>query len=342
MRKFVKILGVIFITMLLASCSAVTKNDLKKNDWIIEATKKDEVNMIVSFSDHIMSMNVDAESIKSEATNEWEELGEEIAKSLVNNVSFKLEYELKGNKIKIQSTDDDKETVEYTISKDKKSIVFTPEKGQKDAEEFIIKPYKKDKKKSIKKEVTSSTEEIPESTTTTSSESASYEEVEESQATVESSSQVQYVDYSNFVGVWGVPSSDNVFSINPDHTFSHAEIGSESGVSNTGFSDVSTFMDGNYMTMIFYQNGVKQQVWRVGDQLQTQSGNYTYISNQTLSDWLYQKNIMDQSSTTIVQEDEGPTEIAQRVGITVEQLLELNGMTQDNYFFSPGQQVKIK
>lgn len=46
--------------------------------------------------------------------------------------------------------------------------------------------------------------------------------------------------------------------------------------------------------------------------------------------------------TITVLAGEGPNQIAARAGITVDKLLELNGMTLDNYFFSPGQQVKIK
>lgn len=46
--------------------------------------------------------------------------------------------------------------------------------------------------------------------------------------------------------------------------------------------------------------------------------------------------------TIEVLSGEGPNQIAARAGISVEKLLELNGMTLDNFFFAPGQQVRIK
>jgi len=46
--------------------------------------------------------------------------------------------------------------------------------------------------------------------------------------------------------------------------------------------------------------------------------------------------------TITVLSGEGPNQIAARAGISVDKLLELNGMTLQNYFFSPGQKVKIK
>lgn len=39
---------------------------------------------------------------------------------------------------------------------------------------------------------------------------------------------------------------------------------------------------------------------------------------------------------------DGPNAVAARAGITVEELYRLNGMTADNYFLSPGQQLKIR
>lgn len=47
-------------------------------------------------------------------------------------------------------------------------------------------------------------------------------------------------------------------------------------------------------------------------------------------------------TTVTVLAGEGPNQIAARAGISVEKLLSLNGMTMSNYFFSPGQEVKIK
>ncbi|MGN8981787.1 LysM peptidoglycan-binding domain-containing protein [Enterococcus villorum] len=45
--------------------------------------------------------------------------------------------------------------------------------------------------------------------------------------------------------------------------------------------------------------------------------------------------------TTVVQQGEGPTQIAQRTGVPVETILSLNGMTMDDYFFKPGNVLKL-
>ncbi|WP_438905872.1 hypothetical protein [Enterococcus sp. AZ150] len=56
--------------IMLAACSKnITVDDLKVNDWIAKG-QDDEVNMIVSFSDHVMTMSVDASGLKSTAENE--------------------------------------------------------------------------------------------------------------------------------------------------------------------------------------------------------------------------------------------------------------------------------
>ncbi|MDB1686330.1 LysM peptidoglycan-binding domain-containing protein [Enterococcus durans] len=47
-------------------------------------------------------------------------------------------------------------------------------------------------------------------------------------------------------------------------------------------------------------------------------------------------------STTTVQNGEGPKEVAQRAGITIDQLFELNGIDPNNYFLYPGQELRIK
>jgi cytoskeletal protein RodZ len=47
-------------------------------------------------------------------------------------------------------------------------------------------------------------------------------------------------------------------------------------------------------------------------------------------------------STIAVQAGEGPKQVAARAGISIEELLQLNGMTMDNYMLYPGQELKIK
>lgn len=47
-------------------------------------------------------------------------------------------------------------------------------------------------------------------------------------------------------------------------------------------------------------------------------------------------------STTTIQSGENPNQVADRVGISVDELLRLNGMTPENYMLYPGQELRIK
>ena len=48
------------------------------------------------------------------------------------------------------------------------------------------------------------------------------------------------------------------------------------------------------------------------------------------------------NSTITVQPGDGPRQLAERAGITIDQLFELNGMDSNNYILYPGQQLRIK
>lgn len=169
MKKISMGIFTVFTIFLLAACgNKVKTEDLKANDWIAEASNKGEPNMIISFSDHVMSVSVDTKSMKSSAKDEWEKLGEEFAKQIVDQLNYKLEYSLEKNTIKIQDTDDEEAFIYYIVSKEDENIVFTPDekqnKDESDAEKLVLKPYTK--KKEVETSSSSSTEE-----TTVSSES---------------------------------------------------------------------------------------------------------------------------------------------------------------------------
>ena len=48
----------------------ITTEDLKANDWLAESSQEEYPNMIVSFSDHVMSVSVDTDSMSSSAKDE--------------------------------------------------------------------------------------------------------------------------------------------------------------------------------------------------------------------------------------------------------------------------------
>lgn len=144
------VFALIAIFFLAACGKKITTEDLKANDWIAESSSEDEPNMLLSFSDHVMSVSIDTDSMTSNAKDEWEQLGEDIAKQLIDQMSYKLEYVLEKDTIKIQDTDDGEAFVYYIVSKDDENIVFTPDEKQNkddsDAQKLVLKPYTKKKK----------------------------------------------------------------------------------------------------------------------------------------------------------------------------------------------------
>lgn len=128
MKKFTKgiLLGTLSIVFL-AGCSAnVSEDDLKANDWTIEPDEEDVPNMIASFSYHVMTINVDVDSIESTATDEWEQMGEDFAKELASEMNFKFEYTLDDDQITLQDTDNEDESNIFDVSEEDDNITFTP------------------------------------------------------------------------------------------------------------------------------------------------------------------------------------------------------------------------
>ncbi|NBA62474.1 LysM peptidoglycan-binding domain-containing protein [Enterococcus mundtii] len=68
---------------------------------------------------------------------------------------------------------------------------------------------------------------------------------------------------------------------------------------------------------------------------ESQANQYTAQSTEDTS------NQANQAATTVVREGEGPNQIAQRTGVPVETILSLNGMTMDDFFFNPGQELRL-
>lgn len=171
MKKWlgILVLGVVFV---LAGCkSYVTPENLKANDWLVEPSKAEKEegtpNMIVSFSDHVMSIKVDTSSLESSAEDSWEALGEEIGKQLVEQMNFKFEYEINKDELKLTDTEDNDKEIFYKVTKDDDNVIFTPDKEKNTDEDegnkMVLQPYKKTKTKSSSTVSSSTTE------TTTSS-----------------------------------------------------------------------------------------------------------------------------------------------------------------------------
>ncbi|MDB7101834.1 MULTISPECIES: hypothetical protein [Enterococcus] len=141
MKKIVSRSMLLFVLLFLAACGKqVSVDDLKANDWLIE--ELEEVDMIASFSNHVVSFRIDPSSYQSTATNEWEALGEEFAKSMLEEFQYKFEYTLEGN---IMTWENDGETGKYTVTKEDKNIILTPTKDNEEDKKLVLKPYDKSK-----------------------------------------------------------------------------------------------------------------------------------------------------------------------------------------------------
>lgn len=107
LKKFLGFISLIFLSILLTACgNKVSVEDLKANDWQMDKEEnKEDINFKVSFSDHIMTWAPDMSSVKSEASNEWEKMGEDFGKQIVENIKYKVEYKLKGTTIHLKEKD---------------------------------------------------------------------------------------------------------------------------------------------------------------------------------------------------------------------------------------------
>lgn len=293
-----KILGgsLLFLSLLffMACGKNITTEDLKANDWLIEATKDDEPNMIASFSDHVVSFSVDTSEMKSTASNEWEALGEDFAKNLVEQMNYKFEYTLKNNEMVWKDEEDKDNDAKYTVSKDEKNLILTPNKNNKsdDNEKLTLKPYKKKKSTNTTK------------TTNTSS-------IEQSSSTVSSITETSVEQ-----------ASTNTSAVNNlETTYSSASI--ETYVEN----NQESYAAPTESTPASIQQSVPQDY---------APANVTEPSSSA-------PEVQPVGPTTIIlQAGEGPKQVAERAGITVDQLFALNGMDPNNYLLYPGQELRVK
>jgi len=102
--------------------------------------------MVTSFSDHVMSLKVDVDSIESTATDEWEQMGEEFAKELSSEMNFKFEYILDDGQITLQDTDNEDEKNTYEVSEEDNNVIFTPmNDSDEDVETITLQPKENEK-----------------------------------------------------------------------------------------------------------------------------------------------------------------------------------------------------
>lgn len=379
-----KILGgsLLFLSLLFfAACGKnITTEDLKANDWLIEATKDDEPDMIASFSDHVVSFSVDTSKMKSTASNEWEALGEDFAKNLVDQMNYKFEYTLKNNQMVWKDEEDKDNDAKYTVSKDGKNLVLTPDKNNKsnDNEKLTLKPYKKKKstkatettKTSSEKGAVTTAESSTQSSIKTSSNtetstsisavivaetsSTNYQAIlDEYTAKVQSATPSLIQEFkseaaSNTGGIDGLAAISNN-KVEKLAIISNEGVGKMADLHYSSSDEYSTY-ESWAMKLTDVYTAESQKI--VGEYLaysSSQSNASVYAPNSTTSQDSAPMEATSQEpyvpatpSTTTVQAGESPKQIAERVGITVDQLFALNGMDPNNYMMYPGQELRIK
>ncbi len=381
------VFALIAIFFLAACGKKITTEDLKANDWIAESSSKDEPNMLLSFSDHVMSVSIDTDSMTSSAKDEWEQLGEDIAKQLIDQMSYKLEYVLEKDTIKIQDTDDEEAFVYYIVSKEDENIVFTPDekqnKNESDAEKLVLKPYTK------KKEVETSSSSTEETTVSSESAATNLDDI------IEAFSQQSLVVYNprdmtkEDFGIAPMSATKaKIFSLietdneeeqqnarlltfdNLDDLKATKKYYDDLGKDSAMLFSYTAVNEDDLVLMQFNGQLSQDQVEKYAKAASLELTESPFASNSTESEVYSSENVaayseesaqpvevpasseetVPESSVqtqpveeyTTVQKGEGIDQIAARVGISVDQLLTLNGMDPNNYMLYPGDTLRVK
>ena len=346
---------IVFLSLLtLTSCrNKVTTKELMANEWAVNSNV-DEVVMIVSFSEDTATFKINTDEHTSTAKNELEKAGEELGKQIANKIEYKVKYHLKNNQIRWEN---EGKEVAYKIKKEKQNLLFTPTKtnNSDNQTKLVLKPY-------TKKSIDSSTQKDK-----TEETSSNYQNVssETNQSTSSSTTKepLPQVSLADFIGGWGIPQSDNLFFINADGTLTSIT------QSNVPLQNVSFSVDENgNQTMTFLLNNTPRPVTNNNDGTLTVNGQiYTYLGNITLEQLIERNNQTQQvfeqseqqppqnsdSSEQIqnsksdqpiydtVRSGEGGRQLAERNGLTLEELLALNPGIETSVFY-PGQSLRIK
>lgn len=388
MKKVSVGIWVLFTFLLLTACGQkITTEDLKANDWLAESSQEEYPNMIVSFSDHVMSVSVDTDSMSSSAKDEWEKLGEEFAKKIIDQLDYKLEYVLEEDTIRIQDSVDDEDFVYYTVSKEDENIIFTPDEKKNDddsgAEKLVLKPYTK------KKEVESSSSSTEQTTVSSESAAANLDDI------IEAFTQQSLVVYNprdmtkDDFGIAPMSAtSAKIFSLvetdneddqrnarlltfdNLDDLKATKQYYDDLGKDSAMLFSYTAVNEDDLVLMQFNGQLSQDLVEKYAKAASLELTESPFASNSTESEAYSSESVADYSEESVqavevpasfeetvpessvpaqpveeyttVQKGEGPPQIAARVGISVDQLLELNGMDPNNYMLYPGDTLRVK
>lgn len=389
LKKMVGVLSLVILSLFLTACgNKVTTEDLKARDWQMDMKEnEEEINFRVSFSDHIMTWTPDMSSMKSEATNEWEKMGEDLGKQIAENIKYKVEYELKGKTIHLIE-EDLKLDNDYAIKKDGENIVLTPD--EKDAQKLVLIPYSK--KASTKDSSTTSTSSSSEERKTVNL-SKIIEQFKKDGLEVNDPRKMTKDDYESAplkakngmifdvqMRSDGEYQNARIFSFKTiddlnDTKKYYDDLGKESSMtfSYTAANEdklvlmqfngdlpkevVDKYVDNADLTLTpvsfdtsssssqdAQNENINNFTADSQEQQQTQQEQATQQQSQTQQEQTIQQNDTSNTDTQYgtVQAGESPQQVAERYGITVDELFDSNGMNADSYYFEPGQQITVK
>lgn len=388
MKKVSVGIWVLFTFLLLTACGQkITTEDLKANDWLAESSQEEYPNMIVSFSDHVMSVSVDTDSMSSSAKDEWEKLGEEFAKKIIDQLDYKLEYVLEEDTIRIQDSVDDEDFVYYTVSKEDENIIFTPDEKKNDddsgAEKLVLKPYTK------KKEVESSSSSTEQTTVSSESAAGNLDDI------IEAFTQQSLVVYNprdmtkDDFGIAPMSAtSAKIFSLvetdneddqrnarlltfdNLDDLKATKQYYDDLGKDSAMLFSYTAVNEDELVLMQFNGQLSQDLVEKYAKAASLELTKSPFASNSTESEVYSSESVAAYSEESVqpveapasseetvpessvpaqpieeyttVQTGEGPPQVAARVGISVEELYELNGIDPNNFMLYPGDTLRVK
>lgn len=390
MKKIVGILTLLLLSFLLTACGKnITVDDLKAHNWVTKATNN-EPSMIVKFTDHIVSFKVDVDSMKSTASNEWESIGEELGKSIVDEMEFKYEYTLEKNKLTWIDDEDKNNNAVYDLEKDGNNLILTPnkEENEKDRENLVLKPYSK--KAKVKNNSTTSTEKTTKEAVDLNT---VVDQFKKDGLEVNNLRKMTKDDYESAplkakngmifdvqMGSDGEYQNARIFSFKTiddlnDTKKYYDDLGKESSMtfSYTAANEdklvlmqfngdlpkevVDKYVDNADLTLTpvsfdtsssssqdAQNENINNFTADSQEQQQTQQEQATQQQSQTQQEQTIQQNDTSNTDTQYgtVQAGESPQQVAERYGITVDELFDSNGMNADSYYFEPGQQIKVK
>lgn len=210
MKKIFGMSLVLMVIIGLAGCSnGVSTKDLQKNDWEIEVKENTEdMKMMGSFTDKEMTIYFNTNEMKSNAGNDWEKIGEEFGKKMLDSMKFNFTYNIKGDKLTLKSSDGDFMDLdrEYTAKKDGEKIILTPVDNEDGT--LTLLPAKKNAKSASSNKAAQSTgntqTEYIDSESTTTSPSISSTSTEESVSTKQEGLPLSYEDAEAKIDITGI------------------------------------------------------------------------------------------------------------------------------------------